>query len=71
MLLSSGNSIADNASQGVSSGIPAAAGIYPVTAWGILRTNANAGTAQMMFRSETTAAITCKAGTTIVVEKIV
>lgn len=68
--LSGGNSIADDASAGVSSGIPANAGIYPVTVWGLLRTGANGGTAQLRYRSETTAATTCKAGTTWVVEKI-
>lgn len=43
---------------------------YPVTVFGILRSNANAGTAQLRFRSETTAVTTCKAGFTLVVEKI-
>ena len=69
--LSGGNAIADDTSQGVSSGIPANAGVYPVNAWGLLRTAGNTGNAQLRFRSETTAAITCKAGTTIVVEKLI
>ncbi len=68
--LSGGNSIADDASQGVSSGIPAAAGVYPVYVSGILITGANTGTAQMRFRSETTAVITCKAGTLMRVTKV-
>lgn len=36
----------------------------------ILVTGANAGTAQMRFRSETTAVTTCLSGFTLVVEKI-
>ena len=68
--LSGGNSIADDASQGVSSGIPANAGVYPVYGGGILKSGANAGTAQFRFRSETTAATTCKAGSVIRILKV-
>jgi hypothetical protein len=68
--LSGGNSIADDASQGVSSGIPANAGVYPVYGGGILKSGANAGTAQFRFRSETTAATTCKAGSIIRIFKV-
>lgn len=68
--LSGGHSIADDASVGVSSGMPATAS-YPVTVFGLLVTGANAGTAQLRFRSETTAVTTCNAGFTLVVEKIV
>lgn len=67
--VSGGHSIADDASVGVSSGLPGT-GVYPVTGFGLLRTNANAGTAQLRFRSETTAVITAKAGLTLVVERI-
>ena len=67
--LSGGHSIADDASVGVSSGMPATGG-YPVTVEGLLVTGANAGTAQLRFRSETTAVTTCLAGFTLVVEKI-
>ena len=67
--LSGGHSIADDASVGVSSGLPGTS-TYPATVFGLLRTNANAGTAQMRFRSETTAVITCKAGFTLVVERV-
>ena len=67
--LSGGHSIADDASVGVSSGMPAT-GAYPVTVFGLLVTGANAGTAQMRFRSETTAVTTCLSGFTLVVEKI-
>lgn len=67
--LSGGHSIADDASVGVSSGMPATS-TYPVTVHGLLVTGANAGTAQLRFRSETTAVTTCKAGFTLVVEKI-
>lgn len=67
--LSGGHSIADDASVGVSSGLPAT-GTYPVVGDAILRTGANTGTAQLRFRSETTAVITAKAGLVMVVEKI-
>jgi hypothetical protein len=66
---SGGHSIADDASVGVSSGLPGT-GVYPVTGFGLLRTAGNTGTAQLRFRSETTAVITAKAGLTLVVEKI-
>lgn len=68
--LSGGNSIADNASQGVSSGIPGANGTYPIYAAGKLNAGANAGTAQLMFRSETTAVTTLKANTIMRVMKL-
>lgn len=68
--LSGGHSIADDASVGVSSGMPATS-TYPVTGFGLLRAGANGGSAQLRFRSETTAVTTCMAGFTLVVEKIV
>ena len=68
--LSGGHSIADDASVGVSSGLPGT-GTYPVVVEGMLRTAAGqTGTAQLRFRSETTAVITAKAGLTLVVEKV-
>jgi len=67
--LSGGHSIADDASVGVSSGLPGTSN-YPVTGHGLLITGANTGTAQLRFRSETTAVITARAGFTLVVEKI-
>jgi hypothetical protein len=67
--LTGGSSIADDASAGVSSGMPTTA-VWPVTGEGIIITGANVGTAQLRFRSETTAITTCKAGFTLVVEKI-
>lgn len=67
--LSGGHSIADDASVGVSSGLPGTS-TYPVNGTGLLVTGANAGTAQLRFRSETTAVITALAGFTLVVEKI-
>ena len=68
--LSGGHSIADDASVGVSSGLPGT-GTYPVVIEGMLRTAAGqTGTAQLRFRSETTAVITAKAGLTLVVEKV-
>lgn len=67
--LSGGHSVADDASVGVSSGMPGTS-TYPVIGSGVLRTGANTGTAQLRFRSETTAVTTAKAGLTLVVEKI-
>lgn len=67
--LSGGHSIADDASVGVSSGLPGTSN-YPVCGHGLLITGANAGTAQLRFRSETTAVITARAGLTLVVEKL-
>jgi len=67
--LSGGHSIADDASVGVSSEMPGTS-TYPVVGDGLLVTTSNAGTAQLRFRSETTAVTTAKAGLTLVVEKI-
>jgi len=67
--LSGGHSIADDASVGVSSGMPGTS-TYPITLNGLLVTGANTGTAQLRFRSETTAVTTCKDGFTLVIEKI-
>jgi hypothetical protein len=68
--LSGGHSIADDASVGVSSGMPATTTGYPVSVFGMLRTGANTGTAQVRFRSETTAVTQANAGMTLVVEKV-
>lgn len=68
--LSGGHSVADDASAGVSSGMPVNAGIYPFFAVGTLDTAGNTGTAQLRFRSETTAAITIKAGTVMRVHRV-
>lgn len=67
--LSGGHSIADDVSVGVSSGLPGTSN-YPVMVDGLLITGANSGTAQMRFRSEVNAVITCRAGFTLVVDKI-
>lgn len=67
--LSGGHSIADNVSVGVSSGMPGTS-TYPVNGSGILITGANAGTAQLMFRSETTAITTLLANTVLIITKI-
>jgi len=67
--LSGGHSIADDASVGVSSGMPGTS-TYSVAGQGLIITTTNTGTAQLRFRSETTAVTTCKAGFTLVVEKI-
>ena len=67
--LTGGHSIADDASVGVSSGMPGTS-TYPVNGHGILQTTSNTGTAQLRFRSETTAVTTCKAGFVLVVERL-
>jgi len=54
---------------GVSSGMPATA-TYPVLGGGILISGANAGTATLFFRSETTAVTTLKAGTMVRIMKM-
>ena len=68
--LTGGNSIADDASAGVSSGINANAAIVPVAGSGVLRTGANTGTAQLRLRSEVAAVSTIKAGTVMRVQKV-
>lgn len=68
--LTGGSSTADNASLGVSSGVPTLNVNVPVIGNGMLRTGANTGTAQLMYRSETTAVTTAMAGMTLVVEKV-
>ena len=67
-----GNSIADDTSQGVSSGIPANGGVYPIYGIGVITTGAAIGTStlQLRLRSETTAVVTLMAGTVIRVKKI-
>ena len=67
--LSGGHSIADDASVGVSSGMPGTS-TYTINGMGLLRTTSNTGTAQLRFRSETTAVTTCKAGMTLIVMKV-
>lgn len=67
--LSGGHSIADDASVGVSSGMPGTS-TYPVSGQGILTTTGNTGTAQLRFRAEVAAVTTCKAGFVLVVERL-
>lgn len=66
---SGGHSIADDASVGVSSGLPGTSN-YPVTGFGLLISTTNSGTAQLRFRSETTAVITARAGFVLRVDKL-
>ncbi len=68
--LSGGSSIADDASVGVSSGIPTAATNCPFYASGILIAAGNGGTAQLRWRSEVAAVSTVKAGTLMRVQKV-
>lgn len=67
--LSGGSSIADDASLGVSSGIPSANVSVPLMGKGMLVSGANAGTAQLRLRSETTAVTTMKANSLMRVMK--
>jgi hypothetical protein len=68
--ITGGYSNFDNTSDAASSGVPST-GIIPVMGWAMIRTQGNSGTAQLMFRSETTAVTTCNNGTTIFIQKIV
>lgn len=68
--LSGGSSRADDASVGVTSGMASTTVPTTVVGQGMIRTGANTGTAQLRFRSETTAVTTAKAGMTLVVEKV-
>jgi hypothetical protein len=68
--LSGGSSIADDASVGVSSGVPTLNVNVPLYGSGIIRTGANTGTAQLRLRSETTAVATMKAGSAMRVHKL-
>jgi hypothetical protein len=68
--LSGGSSNSDAGSLGVSSGNATNATNFPVSGQGILRTAGNTGTAQLQFRSETTATATAKVGLTLVVQKV-
>lgn len=68
--LSGGSSIADDASVGVSSGIPTANTDVPVMGIGYLITGANAGTCQLRYRSEVAAVSTVMAGLILRVTKI-
>lgn len=67
--LSGGSSIADDASVGVSSGVPSNATNVPLAAHGMLITGANPGTAQLRLRSEVNAVATMKANSLMRVMK--
>jgi len=68
--LTGGSSIADDASVGVSSGVPTANTNVPLYGSGVIKTGANTGTAQLRLRSETTAITTLKAGSVMRVHKV-
>lgn len=68
--LTGGHSIADDASVGVSSGVPAGPIDVPVTGHGLLVTGANTGTCQLRLRSETTAVTELMAGTVMLVWRV-
>jgi hypothetical protein len=64
---SGGSATGDDASLGVSSGMPTNATACPVKGSGIFIAGNNTGTAQLRFRSETTAVTQCNAGFTLMV----
>ena len=68
--LTGGHSIADDTSAGASSGVPAGPLDVPFSAFGLLVTGANAGTAQLRFRSEANAVTELLAGVVMVVERV-
>lgn len=68
--LSGGSSITDDASVGVSSGVPSAATDTPLYGSGILVAAGSAGTAQARLRSETTAVATMIAGSMMRVMRV-
>ena len=68
--LTSGTSVADDASAGVSSGMPATTN-NPIYATGFLKTTANTGTAQLRFRSEATAVTQLNAGCLMKITKLI
>jgi len=65
-----GSSTADDASLGVSTGMPTNGTNCPVMGMAFLKTTSDAGTVQFRFRSETTAVTTCKAGSVIRVMRV-
>ena len=68
--LTGGSSIADDASAGVSSGVPTAATNVPLVATGLLVAGATPGTAQLRLRSEVNGITTMKAGSVMRVHKV-
>jgi hypothetical protein len=68
--LTGGSSSQDDVSIGISSGTASASVPTVITGNGMLRTGSEAGTAQLRFRSETTAVTVAKTGMTLIVEKV-
>lgn len=68
--LSGGDQIADAASRGLSSGVPAVTVTNMVMGKGILRAGANGGTAQLQFRPEVAASATAKLDSVIRVQRV-
>lgn len=68
--LTGGSSIADDASVGVSSGVPTLNVDCPFYASGVLIAGANPGTAQLRWRSEVAAVSTVRAGTMMRVQRV-
>jgi hypothetical protein len=69
--ITGGSQVIDATSYAVTSGTPANNQIIPVYVTALINTSSNTGTAQLMFRSETTAIVTLKAHSILLVEKII
>lgn len=65
-----GDAIADAASRGLSSGVPAITVVNMIAGKGILVTSANPGTCQLTFRPEVAATATCKANSVMRVQRV-
>ena len=68
--ITGGSQVIDATSYAVTSGTPANNQIIPVYVTALINTTTNTGTAQLQFRSEVNTAVTLKAGTVMVVEKL-
>jgi len=68
--LTGGHSIADDASVGLSSGVPAGPLDVPITLFALFRPGANTGTCQLRIRSEVAAVTELMAGAYMIVQQI-
>jgi len=68
--LTGGHSIADHASVGLSSGVPAGPLDVPITLFALFRPGANTGTCQLRIRSEVAAVTELMAGAYMIVQQI-
>lgn len=68
--ITGGSQVIDAVNYAVTSGTPASNAIIPIFATGLINTSVDTGTAQLQFRSEVNTAVTLKAGTIMIIEKI-